>query len=82
MNEIERTWLEAVESLGKDTQNKGMGDLFIESLLVATNLAFIPAELREKADLRSKLDTLRIELNRREQNMALAFKILKEKGLI
>lgn len=80
--EVEQKWLEAVNLLGTDIEKKGMGDLLVEIFLVAAHLPLISVDLREKAGLHLKLQTLRAEFNEREQRIALGFKILKEKGLL
>jgi len=80
--EIEQKWLEAVKKLGEEVPKKGMGDLLIETFLVATHLPFIPVALREKSELHLKLESLRSELNDREQRILIGFKILKEKGIL
>lgn len=81
-SDVEQKWLEAVGLLGTEIEKKGMGDLLVELFLVSVHLPMISPELREKAELHIKLQTLREALNEREQRVALGFKILKEKGLL
>lgn len=81
-SQIEKKWLEAVDKLGQDIDKKGMGDLLVEAFLIATHLPLVPQELREKSGLHLKLQSLRAELNDREQRILIGFKILREKSIL
>jgi len=81
-SDVEKNWLKAVENLGKDVDKKLTGDLILDVVLTAAHLPFVSPELREKSGLVDKLESVRNELNDREQRMLIGFKILKEKGLL
>jgi hypothetical protein len=75
-------WLEAVKDLGENLDKKGLGDLMLEMFLLGSHLPGLSKEILEQANFNKKLEAVRLELNKREQQMALTLKILRDKGLV
>jgi hypothetical protein len=77
-----KKWLEAVKDLGENLDQKGFGDLMLEMFLLGSHLPGLSKEILEQAEFHKKLEAVRFELNKREQQVAITLKILRDKGLV